>query len=234
MSNQAEQDRINHVYRQWHGGAGLARYAWHRPDVLLHEADRARVLAALLRVTVGADLSSIRAVDVGCGHGGFLRQLINWGANPTALVGTELQQDRLDHARVNTAPGVRWHLGGLDVFPDNSVDLVSSLTVFSSILEDELRRELADEMWRVLRPGGWAMILDFRYNNPRNRNVRKVTDVELLRFWPAEKRYYRTLMLAPPLARALGRLPHLVPDVLASLVPPLRSHFVYMAQKEPG
>src|SRR5438067_339232 len=95
MSNQAEQDRINHVYRQWHGGAGLARYAWHRPDVLLHEADRARVLAALLRVTVGADLSNIRAVDVGCGHGGFLRQLINWGANPAALVGTELQQDRL-------------------------------------------------------------------------------------------------------------------------------------------
>ena len=38
MSNQAEQERINQVYRPWHGGAALARYAWHRQDILLQEA----------------------------------------------------------------------------------------------------------------------------------------------------------------------------------------------------
>jgi hypothetical protein len=77
------------------------------------------------------------------------------------------------------------------------------------------------------------MIFDFRYNNPRNANVRKVTDVELLRFWPTEQRHYRTLMLLPPLSRALARLPWLLPEMLEGLVPPLRSHFVYMARKEP-
>jgi SAM-dependent methyltransferase len=234
MSNQAEQDRINHVYRQWHGGAGLARPAWYRQEILLQEADHARALAALLPATVGADLSGLRAIDIGCGHGSFLRLLIDWGASPACLAGTELQADRLEQARLHTAPGVRWHLGTLDAFPDNSADLVSARTVFSSLLEDELRRELAAEMWRVLRPGGWAMIFDCRYSNPRNRNLRKVTDVELLRLWPAEKRHYRTLVLAPSLARALARLPRLVPDTLATLVPPLRSHFVYMAQKEPN
>jgi SAM-dependent methyltransferase len=232
MSNQVEQDRINHVYRQWHGGAGLVRYAWHRAEILLQEAERARALAALLPITVGADLSNVRTLDVGCGHGSFLRQLINWGATPSALAGTELQADRLEHARLHTAPGVRWHLGALDAFGDSSMDLVSAHTVFSSILDDDLRRALAAEMWRVIRPGGWAMIFDFRYSNPRNRQVRKVTDVELLRFWPTEKRHYRTLILAPPLARLLAHLPRVVPDTLASLLPPLRSHFFYMAQKE--
>jgi SAM-dependent methyltransferase len=234
MSNQAEQDRINHVYRPWDDGAGLARHAWHRQEILLQEADQARALAALLPVTVGADLSDVRVIDIGCGQGGFLRQLIDWGASPACLTGIEVQPDRLEHARLRTAPGVRWHLGTLDAFPDNSVDMVSAHTVFSAILDDDLRRELADEMWRVLRPGGWAMIFDVRYGTPGNRNVRKVTDVELLRFWPAEKRHYRTVILAPPLARALARLPRLVPDVLASLLPPLRSHFFYMAKKEPG
>lgn len=234
MSNQAEQDRINRVVRPWRGDAGPARYAWHRQDILLQEADHARALAALLPVTVGADLSAVRVIDIGCGHGRFLRQLIGWGANPAALAGTELQPERLEHARLHTAPGVRWHLGTLDAFADDSVDLVSACTVFSAILDDELRRALAADMWRVLRPGGWAMIFDLRYGNPGNRSLRKVTDVELLRFWPAEKRHYRTLILAPPLARALARLPRLVPDALASLLPPLRSHFVYMAQKEPG
>jgi SAM-dependent methyltransferase len=231
MTNQAEQDRINHVYRQWHGGAGLVRYAWHRTEILLQEADRARALAALLPVTVGADLSRVRALDVGCGHGSFLRRLIDWGATPSSLAGSELQPDRLEHARLHTAPGVRWHLGTLDAFLDDSMDLVSAHTVFSSILDDDLRRELASEMWRVLRPGGWAMIFDFRYSNPRNQQVRKVSDVELLRFWPAEKRHYRTLVLAPPLGRAMARLPRLMPELLAALLPPLRSHFFYMAQK---
>jgi SAM-dependent methyltransferase len=232
MTNQAEQERINHVYRQWHGGAALARYAWHRPEIVHQSAARTRVLAALLSATVGQDLSALRAVDVGCGGGAFLRQLIDWGATPAHLAGTELQQDRLDQANARTAPGVRWHLGQLDAFANDSVDLVSAHTVFSSILDEDVRRALAAEMWRVLRPGGWALIFDFRYNNPRNTNVRKVSEVELLRFWPAEKRRYRTLMLLPPLGRALARLPWLAPELLAAVLPLLRSHFIYMARKD--
>ena len=232
MSNQAEQDRINRIYRQWNADGAPARYAWHRQEILLQEADRARVLAALLPATIGANLSGIRAIDVGCGNGAFLRQLIDWGAQPANLAGTELQPERLEQARQRTAQGVRWHLGSLDAFAAGSVDLVSAETVFSSILDDDLRRDLAAQMWRVLRPGGWAMILDFRYSNPRNLQVRKVSGAELLRFWPAERRHYRSVTLAPPLSRAMARLPYLVPELLAAMVPLLRSHFFYMAQKE--
>jgi SAM-dependent methyltransferase len=231
MTDQAEQERINQVYRQWHGGAALARYAWHRPEVVRQNAARTRTLSRLLPLTVGRDLSALRVLDVGCGAGGFLRQLIDWGANPAHLAGSELQPDRLEQARARTAPGVHWHLGGLTAFADASQDLVSAHTVFSSILEDGVRRALAAEMWRVLRPGGWALIFDFRYSNPRNVQVRKVTDVELLRFWPADRRHYRSLVLAPPLSRALAALPWLVPEALATLVPALRSHFIYMARK---
>jgi len=231
MSDRAEQERINQVYRQWHGGAALAKYAWHRPDVVRQMAARSRVLAELLPLTVGRDLSAVRALDIGCGSGSFLRQLIDWGATPAHLAGTELQQDRLDQAKTRTAPGVRWHLGQVDAFPDASMDLVSAHTVFSSILDEDVRRTLAAEMWRVLRPGGWTMIFDFRYTSPRNAHVRKVTDVELLRFWPAASRHYRTLVLIPPLGHTLAALPWLIPETLATLIPPLRSHFIYMARK---
>jgi SAM-dependent methyltransferase len=232
MSNQAEQERINQVYRQWQDSSALASHDWYRPDIVSREAARARALARLLARTVGRDLSALRVLDVGCGNGSFLRQLIAWGATPAHLAGTELQQDRLEQARLHTAPGVRWHLGRLDAFPDDSVDLVSAHTVFSAILDEDKRRELAAEMWRVVKPGGWTMIFDVRYNNPRNPAVRKLTDVELLRFWPAETRHYCTLMLAAPLGRAMSRLPWLVPELLGAMVPLLRSHFVYMANKD--
>jgi SAM-dependent methyltransferase len=228
---QAEQDRIRNVYRRWHGGAALERYAWHRPEILQQVAARSRAFAALLSETVGGDLSALRVLDVGCGTGGFLRQLIDWGADPARLTGTELQQDRLDRAQRCTAPGVAWRLGALDTLGLRGYDLVTAQTVFSSVLDPDMRRELAGQMWRALRPGGWVLVFDFRYNNPRNRNVRKVTRAELAAWWPGERSRYRTLMLAPPIHRLLARTPWLVSDLLTALAPPLRSHFMYMAQK---
>lgn len=228
---QAEQDRIRNVYRRWHGGAALERYAWHRPEILQQVAARSRAFAALLSETVGGDLAGLRVLDVGCGTGGFLRQLIDWGADPARLTGTELQQDRLDRAQRCTAPGVAWRLGGLDTLGLRDHDLVTAQTVFSSVLDPAMRRELAGQMWRALRPGGWILVFDFRYNNPRNHNVRKVTRAELAVWWPGERSHYRTLMLAPPIHRLLARAPWMVSDLLSALALPLRSHFMYMVQK---
>lgn len=227
-----EQERIRSVYRDWHGGRELAPYAWHRPEVMEQDAARCRVGGRMLADTVGHDLARLRIVDVGCGSGGFLRQLISWGARPTNLAGTEYQEDRLDQARAATADGVCWHIGDLDVFADGSLDLAVANTVFSSILDGQMRLALAADMWRVLKPGGWAMVFDFRYNNPSNRNVRKIGRPELQSWWPrAASCRYQTLLLAPPVARRLAGAPRLASELLATFVPPLRSHFIYMAQK---
>ncbi len=234
MDEQLERERIAQVYRQWNGGAPLARYARLRPEVVQQGAARARTFASLFRLTVGLDLSSLRVLDVGCGTGSFLRQLVDWGADPGKLCGTELLPDRLAAAGRATAAGVHWHLGGLDALPEGGFDLVTAHTVFSSILEPSRRQALAAAMRRRLRPGGWCLIFDFRYNNPRNPQVRRVTRAELRALWPAREHHYRSLLLAPPLARPLARLPYLVAETVAALVPPARSHFVYMAPREWG
>jgi SAM-dependent methyltransferase len=229
--NLAEQERIRKVYAQRRDASLSAQYAWHRPEVLQQNAVRSRVLAPLLVDALGADLSSARILDVGCGTGAFVRQLISWGADPAKLIGTEFQQERLDYARRHTAEGVEWHLGGLDFAAAGSIDLVSAETVFSSILDATLRRDLAAEMWRIVKPGGWCMVYDFRYNNPSNPNVSKVTQAELRRYWPAGETRYRTLVLAPPIARRLTRVSRLASELLTAMLPVLHSHFVFMARK---
>ena len=228
-----EQQRIRAVYQAWLAQERIAQYAWQRPEVIGQEASRRRVAGALLAQTVGPDLSHLRVVDVGCGSGGFLRQLIDWGADPARLVGTEYLGERLDLARLRSASGVRWHLGDLDFAPDASFELAVANTVFSSILDDCARAALAAEMWRTVMPGGWCMVFDFRFNNPRNKEVRRVTRAELARFWPSDTSHYRSLLLAPPIARALAVAPRLVSEVLDTCAPFLRSHFIYMARK-PG
>lgn len=232
MTTHSEQERIARVYRQWHGGGALPHYAWHRPEVQQQATARAAALAAMFRDTVGLDMAPLRVLDVGCGSGSFLRQLIDWGADPAKLTGTELLPERLATARRLTAGDVRWHLGQPDGLPDAGFDLVSAHTVFSSILDEGARIALAADMWRKLRPGGWCLVFDFRYDNPRNRNVRRVARGDLLRWWPARDFRYRSLLLAPPLARMMARLPNMVSDTLVALVPPVRSHFVFMARKD--
>jgi len=129
--------------------------------------------------------------------------------------------------------GVRWHLGDLDFAADASFELAVANTVFSSILDPAARAALAAEMWRTTMPGGWCMVFDFRYNNPRNDQVRRVTRAELASFWPGQDSMYQSLLLAPPIARRLSRAPRLVGELLVSVAPLLRSHFIYMTRK-PG
>ncbi len=126
-----------------------------------------------------------------------------------------------------------WHCGALSLLPAGNSDLVAAQTVFSSYLDPGMRAQLAADMWRLLKPGGWCMVFDFRYNNPKNPQVRRVTREELDRLWPGERQQYQTLLLVPPIGRALAGLPALVTEILATVAPPLHSQFIYMCRKKP-
>jgi SAM-dependent methyltransferase len=80
--------RIRDVYS--HRAAADPRYAWSNPAhryTLLHlERD---LLDALHRHG-GAALASLRILEVGCGSGYWLRQLVQWGASPERIVGIDL------------------------------------------------------------------------------------------------------------------------------------------------
>jgi len=226
-----ERDRISKVYsdRDSAGRGGL--YAWHRPEVRQQDAARNLAISRLLGEAFGGDLSQIDVLDIGCGTGAFLRTLTEWGAGPYRLTGTEFLPDRLEIARQISAPEIKWHLGDCSFANNENFHLISTNTVFSSILDEESRVSLANKMWNLLKPGGWLMVFDFRYNNPSNLNVRKVTHSSLCSYWPnAINAHYQSLLLAPPIARLVVPRSYFMGELL-SYFPLLRSHFVYFAQK---
>lgn len=188
-------------------------------------AERERRVLALLGREGMTPLANVRVLEVGCGAGQWLRDLVRWGARPEQVFGVELLADRVADARRSVAPGVTVQQGDLAALPfaDASFDLVLQSTVFTSILDPERRRRSAQEMRRVMRPGGMILWYDFHVDNPRNPNVRKVTASELVALFPGCAVRSEKITLAPPLARLVAPLSSHLYNIITTLTP-LRTH----------
>ncbi len=201
-------------------------YSAHRWDVqqLLQERDAA--LCSLLAAEGWRDVSQRRAVEVGCGAGGNLQSLINIGFAPQHLQGIDLLPERIAAAQKALPTAVALRVGDAcaqDLSPQ-SIDLCLQYTVFSSLLQDASRRQLAQTMWRWLKPGGAVVSYDFCVPSPGNRDVRAFTVAQCAALFPqGELRHVRRVTLAPPLARVLARI-HASLHHAAHAVPLLRTH----------
>ncbi len=201
------------------------RYSMLQPDVWQTVQERQRAMLRLFVRQGLTDLPSLRVLEVGCGAGGNLLELLRLGFAPANLAGAELLPERLAQARAVLPAAVQLHAGDASALPiaAGSQHIVWQSTVFSSLLDDGFQQQLATAMWRWVAPGGGVLWYDFTVNNPRNPDVRGVPLARLRQLFPQATLTHRRVTLAPPLARPLCRLhPGLYP--LANALPLLRTH----------
>ncbi len=201
------------------------RYSLLRPDVWHTVQERQRVMLRLFARQGLSDLSTVRVMEVGCGAGGNLLELLRAGVRPEHLGGVELLPERYEAARAVLPAAVALHSGdalALDV-PPASLDIVFVSTVFSSLLDDTFQQRLADTMWFWVRPGGAVLWYDFVVDNPRNRDVRGVPLSRVRALFPQGRVSASRVTLAPPIARAVTRW-HPAFYTLFNTLPFLRTH----------
>lgn len=210
-----------------------ARYLPQRPEVVAMLRERQNAFASMLHARSWGDVSTRRAVEVGCGDGGNLAHLLRLGFDPAHLIGIDLLPDRVAMARAGLPAAVTLAQGDASqhLLPDASQDLVLQFTVFSSLLQPTSRQRLADAMWRWLKPGGAIVSYDFCVPSPGNRDVRALT-LNQLRGLFAQGRMsdVRKVTLAPPLARVLAGVHPRLPG-LANALPWLRTHRLVWIEK---
>lgn len=208
------------------------RYSRLNPAVNLSVQGRQRALISLFSQMGLKSLADVVVLEVGCGSGANLLELIELGADPACLVGNELLADRLAAANARLPESVRLLPGDasqLDL-PAASFDIVYQSTVFSSILDNGLQASLAQRMWDLVKPGGGVLWYDFIYNNPNNPDVRGVPVSRIKALFPMAKFKVQKVTLAPPIARRVVPLsPHLY-GLLNSL-PFLRTHVLCYLEK---
>lgn len=203
------------------------RYSPLRPEVWQTLHERQRVLLQLLARAGCTELASLRLLEVGCGSGGNLLELLRLGFAPQHLQGLELLPERYAQARAVLPAATALWLGDALAAPvaPASQDLVLQSTVFSSLLDDDFQQRLAAAMWHWLKPGGALIWYDFTFDNPRNPDVRGMPLARVRQLFPAGRITPRRVTLAPPLARAVCRVHPGLYGLFNSL-PWLRTHLL--------
>lgn len=151
-------------------------------------------------------LKTTTILDVGCGLGYWIQEFIKLGATAENVAGIDLLDWRVEAARHNCPAGVSLECGNAERlrFSDQSFDMIVQSTVFSSILDSDMKRKVASEMFRVLKYGGFIIWYDFFVSNPRNSDVKGITKNEIHQLFPGCQIELRRVTLAPPLVRLIA------------------------------
>jgi SAM-dependent methyltransferase len=211
------------------------RYSMMRPEVWQSVQERQREMLRLFVRHGLTDVAVLRLLEVGCGSGGNLLELLRLGFAPQHLCGIELLPERFAQARA-VLPAALTLIEGDALQADlaeASQDIVFVSTVFSSLLDDAFQQRLAEAMWRWTKPGGAVLWYDFTVNNPRNPDVRGVPLRRLRALFPEGRIDARRVTLAPPLARAVCRVHPALYTALNAL-PLLRTHLLAWVAKPAG
>lgn len=215
----ADLDRLRAEYaRRQSSGQDEARYSSFNRAYLFATQQRQRHLLDLLRRHGVTSLRGKSIFEMGCGRGGVLLEWQTYGASPAQLHGIDLLEDRLVEARQRLAhASIACADGQALPYPSGSFDFVLQYTAFSSVLDDAVKRNLAQEMLRVLRkPDGMIIWYDF-WLNPTNDQTRGIRPAEIRALFPDCAITFRKITLAPPVARRLVKPSWLVSSFLEKL-----------------
>lgn len=106
-----------------------------------------------------------KVLDVGCGGGTNLASLLHYGITPEQLYGIDLMPSRIEEAQ-SKYPNISFHCcdASKAPFEDGFFDLITESTMFLQLPSETLAEDIAAEMIRLVKPGGYIMLTDWRYD----------------------------------------------------------------------
>jgi ubiquinone/menaquinone biosynthesis C-methylase UbiE len=183
------------------------RYSPLNASTYMSEQEKERVLIALIKKAKLEPLNDKRVLEIGCGGGTNLLQLIRLGVQPINLFANDILTERIRDAKNRLSNQISFYEGDiLDCsFDNHSFDIVFQSMVFSSILDDDFKKKLATKMWLWTKVGGGILWYDFIYDNPQNQDVKGVPLKKIKNYFPCQNIIIFRLTLAPPISRIVTK-----------------------------
>ncbi len=170
----------------------------------------------------------LKFIEIGAGAGANIDFFRKLGIKDENIVAAELLPERAATLR-EKYPKITVSEGdALQLDFKNSFDIVFQSLVFTSILDDNFKKNLAHKMLEMLKPGGIILWYDFKFNNPANKDVKNVGKNEIRDLFAESREIdFYAVTLAPPVGRRIGKLYEFVNSVF----PFLRTHLIAVIKK---
>ncbi len=235
---QTEADRIRAEYASRDTRLPADKHALSRPENLFAVQEKGRALLTWLSRERLLPLDGKRILDVGCGDGHHLLEFVTWGASRGSLAAIDLIDSRVERARARIGcrsaegetPDIRAGDASRLPWASDTFDIVHQGTMFTSILDPEMKGAIAREIVRVLKPGGVLFWYDFMVDNPRNPNVRGIRAHEIRKLFTGCQVSLKRITLAPPIARKVVPVSWVGSLLLEKLVL-LNTHYLGLIRK---
>lgn len=208
-----------------------------------------RALQAILLYIgeTGLDLTDARILDVGCGSGYWTRFFADMVGSPKNISGVDLSHSRIQRARTMN-PAISYSEKDVLLMTENSstdkaitYDVIVAMTTLMHFNTEQLSQAWMN-IYRLLPPGGFLIVLESYARKHDSLSPHKdscgFTPLELhqvaLEHGFRKVKYirlFRRLGRINTLYMA-GRIPHLVLELIETLVPGRPGNFLMLFQKE--
>jgi phospholipid N-methyltransferase len=223
-----EQDKIKKRYKQRQNDKSVKRHSESTTFIKFCLSEREAQYKSVIE-KIEKNITALKIIEIGAGEGGNIPFFLELGIPLENIHVNELIPERVEVLK-KEFPGIKIFEGDVLEIPntDNSqYDLVFQSTVFTSVLDDKLKRKIANKMSDLLSEKGIILWYDFVYDNPKNKDVKGVPKKEVQRLFPNFNMIHqKKVTLAPPIGRRVKSLYPLFN------IPPLRTHLVAGLKKK--
>jgi len=158
------QDETAKWYEQYYGRFGSDRNNILKDKGVLwqHLASEQSLIRSV--ASTNLDYANAKVCDIGCGSGSLLSKLTHIGFNPQNLTGIDISPERIADGNMKY-PNISLQCGDAQKLPFStcSYDLTCESTMFVQITDERMSIEIAKEMIRVTKVGGFILLRDWRY-----------------------------------------------------------------------
>ncbi|MGA2406167.1 MAG: class I SAM-dependent methyltransferase [Bacteroidales bacterium] len=170
------------------------------------KSERELIYSEIVNKYWKSNFRSCKILEIGAGGGDNLLFFHRLGIPWQNIFANELLMERVCLLRENLKSSTIISGDALDLDYDHYFDIVFQSTVFTSILDNNFKRELALKMMKMVKENGIILWYDFKYNNPYNPDVKGVNKKEIRElFKEANEIVFHNVTLAPPIGRRINK-----------------------------
>lgn len=225
-----ETQRIKEAYKRRAIHAGRRKKSKDKYPYFFSRQREIEIIRAISKTGLGPIINK-NILDVGCGSGNILGYFLQCDVLSENLFGIDLLCVRIDEAR-RLYPKMSFWCGSAESLPycDRFFDIIIQSTMFTSILDSTMKKKIADEMLRVLKPDGIIIWHDYRFNNPLNKDVKGIRKKEIIELFDHCHFSFKLMNLNPLIARPLSQLSWKLCEFFEKVIF-LRTHWLVTIKK---